>query len=156
MDFSEGMLRQARARITNARVRFIQHDVRSLWPLADKSADLVIAMLILEHVERLEPVFAEAARTLTTGGDLLICELHPRRQLLGKQAKFTSARTGEHKRVEAFLHQTEDYVNAGLSCGFELVNAVDWRDADSRPDEPPRLLWLHFRLLRMSDKPGLS
>ena len=145
LDFSEGMLRRARARVDSPHVRFIKHDVRAKWPIADSSADLVISMLILEHVEHLDPVFVEAARTLEESGELFICELHPLRQLLGGQARFTSTQTGEDRRVAAYLHTTEDYVNAGLSAGFEPISVVDWHDADAHPEDPPRLLSLHFR-----------
>jgi ubiquinone/menaquinone biosynthesis C-methylase UbiE len=143
LDFSEEMLMRARDLVSDPRVRFIQHDVRATWPLADNSADVVIAMLILEHVEHLKSVFAEAARTLRAGGEMLICELHPERQLLGRQAEFTSAKTGKHKRVTAFLHQTEDYLKTGMSAGFDLVSQADWRDEDG-PANPPRLLSIHF------------
>jgi len=146
LDFSEEMLARARARVRDARVRFIQHDVRATWPLADNSADVVIAMLVLEHVEDLQPVFAEAARTLSQGGELFICELHPEQQLRGKQAEFTNPKTGERHRVTAFLHQNPDYLKAGMSSGFELVTQADWCDTDAHADDPPRLLSLHFRL----------
>ena len=145
LDFSEAMLARARARVDDPRVRFIQHDVRNAWPLADGSADVVIVMLVLEHVEHLQPVFAEAARTLRDKGDLFICELHPKRQLMGKQAQFTSVRTGAHTLVPAFLHNVSDYVNAGLSSGFELMSLGELRDADALPNDPPRLLSLHLR-----------
>jgi ubiquinone/menaquinone biosynthesis C-methylase UbiE len=146
LDFSEQMLARARERVGDPRVRFIQHDVREKWPVADASADLVIAMLILEHVEMLELFFAEAARALSVGGELFICELHPMRQLLGGQAQFTSTQTGEHRRVPAFVHNTSDYVNAGLSSGFELVKMGEWRDSDAVPTDLPRLLSLRLRL----------
>ena len=106
----------------------------------------MIVVLVLEHVEKLELFFAEAARTLSTGGELFICELHPMRQLLGGQAQFTSIQTGEHRRVPAFLHNVSDYVNAGLSAGFELVRIGEWRDADALQKDLPRLLSLRFRL----------
>src|SRR5437016_1278469 len=61
LDFSEAMLARTRVRVHDPRVRFVQHDVRTTWPLDDNSADVIIAMLILEHVEQLETVFAEAA-----------------------------------------------------------------------------------------------
>src|SRR5215831_1705994 len=69
MDISEGMLRQAKARMRSPHVQFVQHDIRSAWPSAERSADAVIAMLVLEHVEQLAPVFGEAARVLRRGGD---------------------------------------------------------------------------------------
>ena len=146
LDFSEEMLARARDRVRDPRVRFIQHDIRATWPLTDTSAEVVIVMLVLEHVELLPPIFAEAARTLSAGGELFICELHPMRQLLGGQAQFTSTQTGEHRRVPAFLHNISDYVNAGLSSGFELVKMGEWRDADALPKDLPRLLSLRLRL----------
>jgi len=145
LDFSEEMLARAITRVRDARVRFIQHDVRATWPLANASADVVIVMLVLEHVEDLQPIFAEAARTLSAAGDLFICELHPMRQLLGKQAQFTSTQTGEHRRVTAFLHHTSDYVNAALASGFEVVQMGEWRDADALRKELPRLLSLRLQ-----------
>jgi malonyl-CoA O-methyltransferase len=103
-------------------------------------------MLILEHVEHLNAVFAEAARVLQPTRELFICELHPERQLLGKQAEFTNAKTGERQLVPAFLHNTSDYVNPGLLSGFELVSMGEWRDADALQKDLPRLLSLRFRL----------
>lgn len=147
LDFSEGMLRRAKARVRDSRVRFIHHDVRTPWPLANASADLLIAMLVLEHVEHLAPFFAEAGRTLRTGGELFLCELHPMRQLLGKQAQFTDLKTGKLHRVQAYLHNNEDYLNASLLSGFEVVSRADWHSADSQPDAPPQLLALRFRLI---------
>ena len=146
LDFSEGMLQRAQARVRSPHVRFVHHDVRNPWPLPHASADLVIAMLILEHVENIKPMVAQAARTLTTGGELFICELHPMRQLLGGQAQFNNARTGEHHRVPAFLHDVSDYVNAGLTLGFELARLGEWRDLDAPRSSAPRLLTLLFRL----------
>lgn len=145
LDFSEGMLRQARARISNPTVRFVQHDIRTTWPVPDASADLVIAMLVLEHVDDLMPTIAEAARTLVAGGELFICELHPMRQLLGGQAQFTNTQTAERQLVPAFLHDVSDYVNAGLAKGFELVNLREWRDLEEPRMSAPRLLSLLFR-----------
>jgi ubiquinone/menaquinone biosynthesis C-methylase UbiE len=146
LDFSEEMLARASARVRDPRVRFIQHDVRAKWPVADASADLVIAILILEHVEMLESFFAEAARALNVGGELFICELHPMRQLLGGQAQFTSTQTGERQLVPAFLHNVSDYVNAGLGSGFELLSLGEWRDSGARPNDLPRLLSLRLQM----------
>jgi malonyl-CoA O-methyltransferase len=146
LDFSEEMLRRARERVRDPRVRFIQHDIREPWPLPDASADLVIVMLVLEHVEMLAPFFTEAARALNVGGELFICELHPMRQLLGGQAQFTNGQTGERELVPAFLHNTSDYVSAALSSGFALVQMGEWRDAGALPKDLPRLLSLHLRL----------
>lgn len=146
LDFSEEMLNKARARVNDPRVQFVQQDVCATWPLSDSTADIVVVLLVLEHIEHLVPIFAEAARTLKAGGEIFICELHPTLQLLGKQARFTNVRTGESTLVPAFLHLTEDYENAAASSGFELLHKVDVYDADAPKDAPPRLLALRFRL----------
>jgi ubiquinone/menaquinone biosynthesis C-methylase UbiE len=146
LDFSEGMLRQARARVHSPHVRFVQHDVRFTWPLADTAADLVVAMLVLEHIEHIEPIFKEAARILRGDGELFLCELHPARQMSGRQAEFTDRESGEHVRVPAFLHDVSEYVNVGLGCGFELLRLGEWRDPDALPNTLPRILSVRLRL----------
>jgi len=145
LDFSEEMLARARSLVNDPRVSFIQHDARKTWPLADSSADVVIAMLILEHVEKLEPVFVEAARVLNAGGQFFLCELHPMKQLMGGQAQFSNTRTGERQLISAFLHDVSDYVNAGLSSGLQLEHMGEWRDSDAQAISQPRLLSLKFR-----------
>jgi ubiquinone/menaquinone biosynthesis C-methylase UbiE len=146
LDFSEGMLRQAKSRMHSSHVRFVQHDIRSAWPLADASADLVIAMLVFEHIEHIEPIFAEAMRASRVGGELFLCELHPMRQMYGRQAVFTNRATGETERVPGFLHDVSEYVNAGLRSGYQVVHLGEWRDANARRSDLPRLLSVHPRL----------
>lgn len=145
MDFSEGMLRHAHARVRSGNVRFVQQDIRSAWPMADASIDFVIAMLVLEHIEHVEPIFAEAVRALNRGGGLFVCELHPMRQMSGRQAEFTSSETGECERITAFLHDVSEYVNAGLRSGLELVHMGEWRNSNDVRSDLPRLLSLQFR-----------
>jgi ubiquinone/menaquinone biosynthesis C-methylase UbiE len=128
MDFSAGMLAQAQWRISSPHVRFVRHDVREPWPLADASIDRVIGNLVLEHIETLDGVFAEAARVLRDGGECYFCELHPYRQLLGRQAQFAHPNTGETVRVAAFLHDVSDYVNTAISVGLSIVATYEWRD----------------------------
>jgi malonyl-CoA O-methyltransferase len=149
MDFSEGMLRQAKARVRSPHVRFVRHDIRYAWPLEDSSADLVIAMLVLEHIEQVGPIFAEAARALRPGGELFVCELHPMRQLAGRQAEFTNPATGERELITAFLHDRSEYVSAGLGAGLELTHLGEWRDSNGLPGDLPRILSLQFRLRAM-------
>ena len=152
MDLSPAMLARARARIAGlgpavaGPVRFIEHDLRERpWPLADGSADVVMGNLVLEHVERLDDVFAEAARVLRSAGHVFICELHPFRQLRGGQAHFTSADTGEAVHVPAFLHDVSEYVQGGLRAGLTLRALDEWRDAGAARTDPPRLLSLLFQ-----------
>jgi malonyl-CoA O-methyltransferase len=144
LDFSEGMLARARTRVAAPHVRFVRHDVREPWPLPDARVDVVVGNLVLEHVEALGPVFAEAARVLRPGGRLFLCELHPYRQWRGGQARFTDAATGESVRVAAHVHAVSDYVNGGLAAGFALRALGEWLEAGAPEDAPPRLLSVLF------------
>lgn len=146
LDVSEGMLARARARVAGAaNVELVLHDLRHPWPVADGSQGRVVGNLVLEHIEQLEPIFAEAARVLRRGGRLFFCELHPYRQLGGAQARF-GAVDGTLRRVDAFLHQVSDYVSAGLAAGLSLTALGEWRDEAG--DSPiPRLLSVSFEKL---------
>lgn len=146
VDFSPGMLERAKELVHSPRVRFIQHDINSPWPVATASADVVIAMLVLEHISDLEPIFKQARRTLRPDGELFLCELHPTRQLTGRQAEFMNSATGELERIPAFLHDVSEYVNVALSAGFQLVRLGEWRDEGAPQTELPRVLSVHLKV----------
>ncbi len=146
IDASDGMLGRAAERRLGSRVSFARHDVRTPWPLRDGAVDAVVAMLVLEHVEALEPVFREAARVLRADGEMFVCELHPFRQLEGVRARFADE-DGEPVPIPAWLHMASDYVNAAIAVGLTVAHLGEWRDAgDEAAGAPPRLLSL--RLLR--------
>ncbi|MDQ2668633.1 MAG: methyltransferase domain-containing protein [Gemmatimonadota bacterium] len=142
LDFSDGMLAVARERVTAYNVEFVRHDLRSAWPLRDESADVVVGNLVLEHLENLPPIFAEAARVLTGGGQLFLSELHPFRQLRGGQAHFADPSSGETVAVTAHRHSTSEYVNSTIAAGFTLIELGEWLEEDASADTPPRLLSL--------------
>lgn len=121
LDFSEGMLARARARVEAAHVQFRRHDLRSPWPVADGWADVVVSMLVLEHVDELAPVFREAARVLRAGGTWFLCEFHPTRQASGRQAEIVDPATGVRSPVLAFVHTEDEYRRAAVDSGLEVV-----------------------------------
>ena len=147
MDVSRGMLDVARSRLAADNVELIEHDLQRPWPIPDAHVDFVIGDLVLEHVEHLEPVFAEAARVLRSGGTMFVCELHPYRQLRGGQAHFTDERSGETVFAPAHAHLVSEYVNAGIGAGLALRRLDEWAD-DVGPEPAevriPRLLSLTF------------
>jgi ubiquinone/menaquinone biosynthesis C-methylase UbiE len=145
LDFSETMLERARQTVAAAgladRVHFHHHDILAPWPVSPAEADLVAIDLVLEHIGDLAPVFREARRALRSDGVLFICEFHPARQLLGKQARFSDPGGGEI-RVPAFLHDVSAFVNGAVGAGFALGRLDEWRDPGAAPDAVPRLLSL--------------
>lgn len=144
LDFSAGMLSVARERVGASHARFVERDIRSPWPVDDASVDVVVGNLVLEHVEELRTVYAEAARVLRDGGQLFLCELHPQRQLLGGQAHFTDAATSETIAVPAFRHTVSEYVNAGIAEALVLRQLGEWLEDDAPANAPPRLVSVLF------------
>jgi ubiquinone/menaquinone biosynthesis C-methylase UbiE len=139
LDFSQGMLERARARLGDAaNVRFARQDLRTPWAVPEGSFDRVVGNLVLEHIAELAPLFAQAARALRPGGMLYLCELHPFRQRTGSQAQFGAA--GGRERITAFLHDVSDYVAAGLGAGLSLRALEEWWDDPADKSGLPRLL----------------
>jgi SAM-dependent methyltransferase len=114
------------------------------FPTGDASVDLVVGNLGLEHVEHLAPIFRSAARVLREGGTLYLCELHPYRQLRGRQAHFVDAETGDTVHVPACLHSISAYVNGGIAAGLELVELGEWHDEHADAASVPRLVSVRF------------
>lgn len=140
MDIAEGMLREARRRLGQRNVYFLQADLTKPWPL-DRVFDVIIANLVLEHVQDLAHVFAEAYHVLRPGGLLYISELHPYKQLQGSQARYRDPETGAAVLVPAFRHSLSEYINAGIEAGFTLRRIGEWQN---EMDEAPRLMTLLF------------
>lgn len=129
VDFSDAMLARARARGLGG-VTFVRHDLRQPLPFADASFDLVTCDLVLEHLPELAPAFAEVARVLRASGQLIVIELHPFRQLVGKRAKFTSA-DGAEVPVEAHVHTISEYFAATAAAGLRVAELGEWLDGGS-------------------------
>ena len=144
LDFSEAMIALARARLSTSNVKFVRHDVRGRWPVDSAGVDVVVGNLILEHVHDLAPVFLEAARVLRPGGQLFLCELHPYRQLVGVQARFTDPDSGDTVKVTAHVHTVSEYVNGGIAAGLQLRELGEWREDDAASNGPPRLISVLF------------
>jgi len=116
VDGSPDMLDQARLRVPGADFRLGSLDA---LPVAEASADIVACGLALVHVPDLAPVFAEFARVLRPGGDLLISDIHPELTRLGSGIKGLGP-NGERRLAPTYLHSLGNYLRAALTTGFEL------------------------------------
>ncbi|NEU09274.1 class I SAM-dependent methyltransferase [Flavihumibacter sp. R14] len=139
LDFSEGMLRRARQKISDAKVNFRQADITKPW--AVKPADLICCSLVLEHIEDLDFIFRQAEVSLSAGGQFYICELHPFRQLRGSRARFEHE--GDTHHLEYFVHHISDYLSVAIANGFTCSGLQEWFDEDNR-NEIPRLVSYQF------------
>ncbi|MAU01718.1 MAG: SAM-dependent methyltransferase [Anaerolineaceae bacterium] len=142
VDFSAGMIAQAKAKISAQNVTFQVADITQAWPTADAAFDLIICNLILEHIEDLGFIFAEASRSLAADGRLFISELHPFRQYLGGKARFQQGE--ETTFIPAHIHHASDFLTAAKANGLNLL-ALDewWHEQDE--DSPPRLITFLFQ-----------
>lgn len=141
VDFSEGMLQLARAKIDAPNVRFCLADLTHRWPFQSASLDRVVCDLVLEHIQDLSHVFSEAARCLRKGGYFFISELHPFRQYQGKKATFQAG--SEKIEIQAYLHNLSDFFNAGRSHGLILEDLQEWLHPEEQ-DRPPRIISFVF------------
>ncbi|NBB92802.1 MAG: methyltransferase domain-containing protein [Gammaproteobacteria bacterium] len=139
MDFSEGMLERARRRVESSSVRFESGDITQAWPVEDASCDLVVITLVLEHIDNLGRVLAQARRVLNGNGLLYVAELHPYRQLIGKQARFTPEGSEREELVPTWRHSISEYVSSAMGVGLVLRGMAEPR---AEGDEVPRLLQL--------------
>ena len=137
LDFSEAMLARARAKLPPDRVTFTVADLTAPWPCAERSMDLVVCNLVLEHIADPRFVFREAFRCLGARGHLFVCELHPFKQYLGSRAVFQRDRA--NVAIPAFVHHISEFLDAAAEAGFTLVSLKEWWHDDDR-DTPPRLV----------------
>ena len=119
LDFSAGMIEKAKEKLRAGNVRFSTADLTTRWPCEDGTYDLITCNLVLEHIENLSHIFAEAARTLLPKGKFFINELHPFKQYQGTKARFE--RGEKIIEVDAFVHHISDFLNAATSNGLELA-----------------------------------
>ena len=140
MDFSVAMLDRAKDRVRESNVTFCHTDLLKIWPCDAGVAGLVSCNLVLEHVEELDWIFREAARSLAPDGLLFISELHPYRQYLGSQARFTDSE-GATVAIAACTHHVSDFLRSASQAGFTLERLDEWWHAEDT-DKPPRLLSL--------------
>lgn len=123
LDFSEGMLAQARRRLQVAdNVAFVQQDLGQTpyAALEAGSASGVLCALVGEHLDDLPAFFDETRRILEPGGWLVFSVYHPFLAFLGKEANFVAPDGQSEYRLGAQKHLVSDYVDALRRAGLML------------------------------------
>lgn len=141
LDFSQEMLAKAGEKVLTNNVQFTQADLTQKWPSLDRSIDLIVCNLVLEHIEDLGFIFSEASRTLAPGGIFFISELHPFKQYTGSQATFTQG--NEDTKVQAYVHHISDFLGAASENGLKLLDLGEWWHENDQ-NKPPRLITFQF------------
>jgi ubiquinone/menaquinone biosynthesis C-methylase UbiE len=125
IDFSEGMLAEARRKPGAEKTRFLCHDLHRDLPMEDGAFELVVSGLVLEHLKELAGFFGEMRRLLKPGGRAVISAMHPAMFLRGSQARFTDPATGELVLPGSVPHSLGEFVMAAVRAGFQLTEIVE-------------------------------
>jgi malonyl-CoA O-methyltransferase len=120
IDFSARMLDEARRHLasTHNPARLVRAEAAHL-PFARARFDLVVAGLVLGHLEHLAAAVGEIARVLRTGGVAVWSDIHPEGTLSGWVREFRDRR-GERLVVRQFVHGLDDHRAACAAHGLEV------------------------------------
>ena len=140
IDFSEEMMNVAREKIKTSNVQFRHADITKHWDFG--TVTLITCSLVLEHIENIDFIFQEAAKTLDRGGYFYLCELHPYKQLQASRAKFEQE--GKLIQLEYFIHHISDYYSAAEKNGLQCIRLQEWFDDNDR-STTPRLVSFLFQ-----------
>lgn len=148
VDFSEGMLAEARRKPGMNSVSFIAHDLHKPLPISNDCFDLVVSALVLEHLRDLESFFAEVARVLKPGGRAVVSAMHPAMFLRGSQARFTDPVSGELVQPGSIAHTLGTIIMAALKADLDLANVEELApDADFAAKYPRATKYIGWPML---------
>jgi ubiquinone/menaquinone biosynthesis C-methylase UbiE len=143
VDFSAEMLLRAQEKLQHPHITFHQADITQAWQFSRTPANLITCSLILEHIQDLNHVFAQAREALQPQGHFYIGELHPVKQYQGSKARFDTA-TGGIFELECYVHHISDFTETARRHGFSCVSLQEWFDDDDRTTTP-RIVCFLFR-----------
>lgn len=122
VDGSQGMLEAARRRLDDPRVRWLHAELHAV-PLPAASCDVVLVVLVLEHLADVAPMLVEAARVLRQGGTLRLVDIHPDLVAHGTGAHFADGDTELH--FARFVHPLSPLRTLLAANGFALAELAE-------------------------------
>jgi len=138
LDFSEGMLEQARAKPGAERVRFLRHDLHEALPFPAERFDRAVSGLAIDHLTDPVALLIELARVLRPGGLAVVSIMHPAMFLRGTQARFVDPGSGELVVIENEQYAISDYVMGARRAGLELEHLSEHRCDEATAAGIPR------------------
>jgi malonyl-CoA O-methyltransferase len=153
VDFSQAMLRRARAKPGAEAITFVRHDLAKPFPLESAAFDRVCCCLVLDHIAELDRFFRELRRLCRPKGHVIISVMHPAMSLKGVQARFIEPGSGRRISPASHAHQMSDYLMAAVQAGLRLEHvseyAVDAALAARSPRAGKYLGWPMLLLLKL-------
>lgn len=142
LDFSEEMVKWAKEKNQFPHIHFLHRDLTLDWDLESKDFDFISCSLVLEHIQDLNFIFAQAARHTRDKAYFYLGEYHPFKQYEGKKARFETE-SGSHE-LECYPHHLSEYIQSGRKNGFVCVDLQEWFDRDDTL-KTPRILSILFQ-----------
>lgn len=160
VDFSDGMMAQARTKEGAEGVQFVRHDITTPLPFKSDLFDRVTCFLVLDHIPEPLPLFCEMARVCRRRHDhgfVLVSVMHPAVMLREIQAQFTDPDTGHRVRPRSAPNQISDYVMAATGAGMVVDHMGEHFVDDALADRSQRAVkllgWPLLLMMRMSLAP---
>jgi len=138
LDFSEGMLAEARKKPGADAVRFIAHDLHQPLPFPEAAFDMVVSGLVLEHLRELDRFFREIHRVLAPDGRAVVSAMHPAMFLRGSQARFTDPDSGALVQPGSIAHPISAFVMAAVRAGLRLEDFGEYAADEEFAARHPR------------------
>lgn len=135
VDTSAGMLERAH-QVRDPRVRWLQGEI-CCAPLPDGCADVVLIVLVLEHLRDTRALFSEVARILRSKGVLRIADIHPELVARGTVAHFWDG--GEENRFTSFAHSLESLRSELTHAGLTVERLTSYSADDGLIGVAPQL-----------------
>ena len=140
VDLTPEMLDVARER--GAHDRLVEADVADTG-LDGGVYDLVIASLVDEHLEDLEPLYREAWRLAEPGAWFVLVAFHPHFIMATGMPTHFKSGSGEPLAIASHVHLLSDHVSAGLRAGWTLAEMREGVIDDRWLAVKPK--WEHLR-----------
>lgn len=138
VDFSSGMLDEARSKPGAKGIRFLQHDLHEPFPFTDQQFDLVVSGLVLEHLRDLPTFFKNVHRVLRPTGRAVISAMHPAMFLRNSQARFTDPNSGELVHPGSLAHSLSELIMGARHGGFQIENVAEFAPDQKFAQQYPR------------------
>jgi malonyl-CoA O-methyltransferase len=156
VDFSPGMLAQARAKPGAERVAYVVHDLAAPLPFAEESFDRVVCGLVVDHIADLDTFFRAMRRVCRPTGCVVVSTVHPAMHLRGVRARFRDPASDREVRPASVEHSISDYVNAAARAGFMFDELVEQAADEGLADRVERarkyLGWPLLFAMRLSPR----
>jgi malonyl-CoA O-methyltransferase len=114
-------------RLGRPEIRVIQGEAGDL-PVSDAAFDFAWCRLVLGHVPSLDRPYAELARAVVRGGQIIVSDFHPTAHANGHRRTFRSA-AGVHE-IEHYPHRPADHIAAAEAAGLSLI---EWAEDSVGP-----------------------